>query len=195
MNVSSASAWAPRPAWSARPVGAAPRARRRRPAGPPPARAAGSRGMRAGVRHCSGAASFRSPPRPRGASGRSRRPAVRRAGHFRPPIARIASATDCPCETRTSACRSLATASSGRCSLLAISVLLRFEPIPEGGPLRRGRLSLMLVLCTRPAICAVALLPSRYRDVPVTLKLAGALQTLRPLAAPPRKATMRSASI
>src|SRR5919202_6072884 len=49
-------------------------------------------------------------------------------------MARIASATDCPCETRTSTCRSLASASSGRCFLLAISVLLRFKPIPEGGP-------------------------------------------------------------
>src|SRR3712207_1093421 len=56
-------------------------------------------------------------------------------------MARIASATDCPCETRTSTCRSLATASSGRCFLLAISVLLRFKPIPEGGPLQRGRIT------------------------------------------------------
>src|SRR5829696_5382512 len=56
-------------------------------------------------------------------------------------MARIASATDCPCETRTSTCRSLATASSGRCFLLAISVLLRFKPIPRGGPLRRGRIT------------------------------------------------------
>src|SRR3712207_5214552 len=55
-------------------------------------------------------------------------------------MARIASATDCPCETRTSTCRSLATASSGRCFLLAISVLLRFKPIPQGGPLHRGRI-------------------------------------------------------
>src|SRR5215208_1179956 len=46
-------------------------------------------------------------------------------------MARIASATVCPCDTRTSTCRSLATASSGRCFLLAISVLLRFEPIPQ----------------------------------------------------------------
>jgi hypothetical protein len=60
------------------------------------------------------------------------------------PIARIASATVCPCDTRTSTCRSLATASSGRCFLLAISVLLRFEPIPRGGPLRRGRISAAL---------------------------------------------------
>src|SRR5215212_1912340 len=56
-------------------------------------------------------------------------------------MARIASATDCPCETRTSTCRSLATASSGRCFLLAISVLLRFKPIPRGGPLQWGRIS------------------------------------------------------
>src|SRR5918998_2663280 len=57
-------------------------------------------------------------------------------------MARIASATDCPCETRTSTCRSLATASSGLCFLLAISVLLRFKAIPQGGPLRRGRITL-----------------------------------------------------
>src|SRR5919112_1383519 len=56
-------------------------------------------------------------------------------------MARIASATVRPCETRTSTCRSLATASSGRCFLLAISVLLRFEPIPQRGPLRRGRIT------------------------------------------------------
>src|ERR671926_427003 len=55
-------------------------------------------------------------------------------------MARIASATDCPCETRTSTCRSLATASSGRCFLLAISVLLRFKPTPQGGPLQGGRI-------------------------------------------------------
>src|SRR3712207_4816228 len=56
-------------------------------------------------------------------------------------MARIASATVCPCETRTSTCRSLARASSGRCFLLAISVLLRLEAIPQGGPLRRGRIT------------------------------------------------------
>src|SRR3712207_3753910 len=57
-------------------------------------------------------------------------------------MARIAPATDCPCDTSTSTCRSLAKACSGRCFLLAISVLLRFEPIPRGGPLRRGRITL-----------------------------------------------------
>src|SRR5215212_8380218 len=55
-------------------------------------------------------------------------------------MARIASATACPCETRTSTCRSLATASSGLCFLLAISVLLRSKAIPQDGPLQRGRI-------------------------------------------------------
>src|SRR3712207_2179906 len=59
-------------------------------------------------------------------------------------MARIASATVCPCDTSTSTCRSLATASSGRCFLLAISVLLRFESIPQGGPLKRGRIRVRL---------------------------------------------------
>src|SRR5918994_806730 len=49
-------------------------------------------------------------------------------------FARTPSATDCPCETRTSTCRSLARASSGRCFLLAISALLRLEAIPRDGP-------------------------------------------------------------
>ena len=52
MNVSSALAWAPRSVWLATSVGVAPRARRREPARTPPARAAGSRGKRAGVRRC-----------------------------------------------------------------------------------------------------------------------------------------------
>src|SRR5215207_1218666 len=57
-------------------------------------------------------------------------------------MARIASATLRPCDTRTSTCRSLATISSGLCPFFAISVLLRFEPIPQDGPLRRGRISM-----------------------------------------------------
>src|SRR5215217_2132260 len=50
-------------------------------------------------------------------------------------MARIASATLRPCDTRTSTCRSLATISSGLCPFFAISVLLRLKAIPQDGPL------------------------------------------------------------
>jgi hypothetical protein len=48
-------------------------------------------------------------------------------GHNRftlPSFERTASATDCPCETSTSTCRSFATTSSGLLSFLGILVLL-----------------------------------------------------------------------
>src|SRR3712207_4629531 len=56
-------------------------------------------------------------------------------------MARIASATLRPCDTKTSACRSLATISSGLCPFFAISVLLRLEAIPQDGPLQWGRIT------------------------------------------------------
>src|SRR3712207_3464141 len=49
-------------------------------------------------------------------------------------MARIASATLRPCDTKTSTCRSLATISSGLRPFFAISVLLRLEAIPQDGP-------------------------------------------------------------
>src|SRR5215831_20519021 len=54
------------------------------------------------------------------------------------PIWRIASAMGCPCETRTSTCRSFATISSGLYRFLAITVLLDVEDIPQVGPLQWG---------------------------------------------------------
>src|SRR3712207_2389468 len=56
-------------------------------------------------------------------------------------MARIASATLRPCDTKTSTCRSLATISSGLCPFFAISVLLRLEAIPQDGPLHWGRIT------------------------------------------------------
>src|SRR5499427_5069142 len=57
------------------------------------------------------------------------------------PIWRIASAMGCPCETRTSTCRSFATISSGLYRFLAITVLLDVKDIPQVGPLQWGRIS------------------------------------------------------
>ena len=55
------------------------------------------------------------------------------------PIARIASATACPCETSTSTWRSLATISSGLCRFLVIGPSSEGpQAIPQGGPLQRG---------------------------------------------------------
>src|SRR5215831_11410451 len=56
------------------------------------------------------------------------------------PIWRIASAMGCPCETRTSTCRSFATISSGLYRFLAITVLLDVKDIPQVGPLQWGRI-------------------------------------------------------
>src|SRR5262249_1443134 len=44
----------------------------------------------------------------------------------------------CPCETRTSTCRSFATISSGLYRFLAIAVLLDVKDIPQVGPLQGG---------------------------------------------------------
>src|SRR5215831_10932494 len=44
----------------------------------------------------------------------------------------------CPCETRTSTCRSFATISSGLYRFLAIAVLLDVKDIPQAGPLQWG---------------------------------------------------------
>src|SRR5215831_16025 len=44
----------------------------------------------------------------------------------------------CPCETRTSTCRSFATISSGLYRFLAIAVLLDVKDIPQVGPLQWG---------------------------------------------------------
>src|SRR5215813_4551044 len=50
----------------------------------------------------------------------------------------MASAMGCPCETRTSTCRSFATISSGLYRFLAIAVLLDVKDIPQVGPLQWG---------------------------------------------------------
>src|ERR1700682_2454985 len=51
----------------------------------------------------------------------------------------MASATDCPCETKTSTRRSLATISSGLWRFLGIAVLLFMsKDIPQGGPVQWG---------------------------------------------------------
>src|SRR5262249_54501150 len=47
----------------------------------------------------------------------------------------------CPCETRTSTCRSFATISSGLYRFLAITVLLDVKDIPQVGPLQWGRIN------------------------------------------------------
>src|SRR5262245_18163931 len=47
----------------------------------------------------------------------------------------------CPCETRTSTCRSFATISSGLYRFLAIAVLLDVKDIPQVGPLQWGRIT------------------------------------------------------
>src|ERR671920_1343882 len=53
------------------------------------------------------------------------------------PIARIASATACPCETSTSTWRSLATISSGLCLFLVIGPSSEGpQAILQGGPLQ-----------------------------------------------------------
>src|SRR5262245_14321235 len=46
----------------------------------------------------------------------------------------------CPCETRTSTCRSFATISSDLYRFLAITVLLGVKDIPQVGPLHWGRI-------------------------------------------------------
>src|SRR5262249_19534398 len=46
----------------------------------------------------------------------------------------------CPCETRTSTCRSFATISSDLYRFLAITVLLDVKDIPQVGPLQWGRI-------------------------------------------------------
>src|SRR5262249_24117304 len=46
----------------------------------------------------------------------------------------------CPCETRTSTCRSFATISSGLYRFLAITVLLDVKDIPQVGPFQGGRI-------------------------------------------------------
>src|SRR5262245_1562124 len=53
----------------------------------------------------------------------------------------------CPCETRTSTCRSFATISSGLYRFLAIAVLLDVKDIPQVGPLQWGR-----IRTTRPRL-------------------------------------------
>ncbi|MEQ4574929.1 MAG: PQQ-dependent sugar dehydrogenase, partial [Gammaproteobacteria bacterium] len=56
-------------------------------------------------------------------------------------MARIASATLWPCETRTSTCRSLATTSSGLCRFVPICPSSSgSKAIPQGGPLQWGRI-------------------------------------------------------
>src|SRR5262245_49171796 len=50
----------------------------------------------------------------------------------------------CPCETRTSTCRSFATISSGLYRFLAITVLLDVKDIPQVGPLQWGRIRVVL---------------------------------------------------
>src|SRR5215471_16917033 len=52
----------------------------------------------------------------------------------------------CPCETRTSTCRSFATISSGLYRFLAITVLLDVKDIPQVGPLQWGRISVFDIL-------------------------------------------------
>src|SRR5687767_12512864 len=69
----------------------------------------------------------------------------------------MASATLRPCATRTSTWRSLATIASGLCLLRGIAVLLGAKAIPQGGPLRWGRLSGSDV---RPHVRAALLAPS-----------------------------------
>src|SRR6516162_1937547 len=54
----------------------------------------------------------------------------------------MASAMGCPCETRTSTCRSFATISSGLYRFLAIAVLLDVKDIPQVGPLQWGWITL-----------------------------------------------------
>src|SRR5215813_7439762 len=49
----------------------------------------------------------------------------------------------CPCETRTSTCRSFATISSGLYRFLAITVLLDVKDIPQVGPLQWGRITII----------------------------------------------------
>src|SRR3712207_2964788 len=80
-------------------------------------------------------------------------------------MARIASATLRPCETRTPACRSLATTSSGLCLLLAISVLLRLEAIHQDGPHQDGPLSVIAGGgSSRAAVCSA---PRRWGEAAV----------------------------
>src|SRR5215831_12992026 len=50
----------------------------------------------------------------------------------------------CPCETRTSTCRSFATISSGLYRFLAITVLLDVKDIPQVGPLQWGRITIAM---------------------------------------------------
>src|SRR5262249_39991864 len=47
----------------------------------------------------------------------------------------------CPCETRTSTCRSFATISSGLYRFLPIPGLLDVKDLPQVGPLQWGRIS------------------------------------------------------
>src|SRR5215813_8781690 len=49
----------------------------------------------------------------------------------------------CPCETRTSTCRSFATISSDLYRFLAITVLLGVKDIPQVGPLQWGRITMV----------------------------------------------------
>src|SRR3712207_3956770 len=81
-------------------------------------------------------------------------------------MARIASATLRPCDTGTSACRSLATIASGVCPFFfAISVLLRFEAIPQDGPLQRGRITFQHAL--RPGVVGLVVALEQALEVAV----------------------------
>src|SRR5215831_11554106 len=58
----------------------------------------------------------------------------------------------CPCETRTSTCRSFATISSGLYRFLAITVLLDVKHIPQVGPLQWGRTKLTIMIECRNGV-------------------------------------------
>src|SRR5262249_23927552 len=86
----------------------------------------------------------------------------------------------CPCETRTSTCRSFATISSGLYRFLAIAVLLDVKDIPQVGPLQWGRIIGELLgdfdqalLDAIAAIAAVAGHKERLPSLGDTLERAG----------------------
>src|SRR5215471_350211 len=70
----------------------------------------------------------------------------------------------CPCETRTSTCRSFATISSGLYRFLAITVLLDVKDIPQVGPLQWGRITGVAVkLIRHPALRHLSAAPTAQR--------------------------------
>src|SRR5262249_18324661 len=92
----------------------------------------------------------------------------------------------CPCETRTSTCRSFATISSGLYRFLAITVLLDAKDIPQVGLLQWGRITTARPPAGRPQCTNVANGTTRKsRDVRFCAAIRGVADIKRALSPRP----------